>query len=113
VEIKFSQEPYTVRYNRNGEQKTYRRRPPPKLHEMLPSDLVVLTQSKNDDFKAGQGFTVKHINQRQPNVIQVTNNKGISTFVDYFDLRLEEMVAKRDGMDPVDFPQNNRYLLWP
>ncbi|MFW7379778.1 MAG: hypothetical protein ACOH5I_13275 [Oligoflexus sp.] len=113
MEIKFNREPYTVRYTQNGEQKTYRRRPPPKLHEMLPSDIVVLTQSKNDDFQAGQEFTVKHINQRQPNILQVTNDQGISTFVDYFDLRMEEMVAKRNGVDPREFPQNNRYLLWP
>lgn len=113
MEIKFDRKPYTVQYTRNGEKKTYRRRPPPKLHDMLPTDKVVLTQSKNEDFRKGQEFTVKNISPRQPNILQVTNKDGVSTFVDYFDLRLEEMVAKREGMNIKDSPQNNRYLLWP
>ena len=80
---------------------------------MLPKDEVSLKVGKNEDFEAGDEFTVKHINQRHPNVLQVTNDDGVSTFVDYYDLKLERKVAGRDGVDPLDFPENNKYLLWP
>jgi hypothetical protein len=80
---------------------------------MLPKDEVRLTRAKNADFQSDDTFTVKHINQRHPNVLQVTNDEGRSTFVDYYDLDLETMVAKREGVDPRELPVNNRYLLWP
>ena len=93
--------------------KTIRRVPPPKLHDMLPKDKVVLQQGKNEDFETGDEFTVKHINQRHPNVLQLTNEDGRTTFVDYFDLKLEERRATRNGVSPLDLPENNSYLRWP
>ncbi|SMF38037.1 hypothetical protein [Pseudobacteriovorax antillogorgiicola] len=111
--IQFNRKPYKVTYYKDGERKTIRRVPPPKLHDMLPKDKVSLTRGKNDDFETGDEFTVKHINQRHPNVLQVTNDDGRSTFIDYYDLKLEQKIAKRNGVDPLDFPENNRYLRWP
>jgi hypothetical protein len=111
--IKFDRTPYTVRYVSEGKQKTYRRRPPPKLHDMLPKDEVKLLKSKNSDFQNSDDYTVKSINPRQPNVLQIENDKGQATFVDYYDLQLQEMTAPRDGVDPRDMPQNVEYLLWP
>ncbi len=112
--ITFSRKPYTVTYkDLNGEMKTLRRVPPPKLHEALPTDVVSLTRKKNDDFDTGDKLEVESINQRQPNVLKVKNADGASTFVDYFDARLEEEVAPRAGVSPRDRPANNRYLLWP
>lgn len=111
--IQFNRKPYKVSYYKDGELKTIRRVPPPKLHDMLPKDQVSLTASKNDDFQEGDKFVVKHINQRHPNVLQVTNEDGVSTFVDYYDLQLEAKRSFRDGVDPIDFPENNEYLLWP
>ena len=72
---------------------------------MLPKDKVVLKHGKNADFKEGDEFTVKHINQRHPNVLQITNEDGVSTFADYYDLKLEQKFSKTDGVDPFDFPR--------
>ncbi len=111
--IQFNRKPYKVTYYQDGVKKTIRRRPPPKLHNMLPKDEVVLKHSKNADFVEGDEFTVKHINQRHPNVLQITNEDGISTFADYYDLKLEKKLSYRNGVHPLDFPENNEYLLWP
>ena len=112
-DVRFNRTPYTVTYYQDGEKKTIRRIPPPKLHEAVPDDTVKLTRGKNADFKAGDEFTVKSINPRQPNVLQLTNSDGVSTFADYYDTTLEEMRGARDGIEPIDLPINNKYLLWP
>ncbi len=116
-EIRFDRKPYNVTYvDLKGDQKTIRRVPPPKLHEMLPTDVVELTTKKNDDFQAGDQFTVKHINARHPNIIQIDDGDGNATFVPYFDLKLEPSgeMAPRDGQTaPHEVPARNRYLLWP
>ncbi|NRA66333.1 MAG: hypothetical protein HRU19_17740 [Pseudobacteriovorax sp.] len=111
--IQFNRNPYKVTYYKDGEKKVIRRRPPLKLHDILPQDEVVLKKEKNADFQAGDAFRVKHINQRHPNVLQITNEDGVSTFADYYDLKLEKKFAARGGVDPLDLPENNRYLLWP
>ncbi len=105
--------PYTVTYMKDGVKHTIRRQPPPKLHEMEVEDEVRLLRSKNDDFKAGETLTVKGISPRQPNVLHLVNEDGLSTFVDYYDANLETMRGQRNGMDVLDMPINNRYLLWP
>lgn len=112
-EVKFNRTPYTVTYYKDGVKKTIRRVPPPKQHEMMPEDVVSLTRGKNADFKEGDKFSVKSINPRHPNVLQLRNEEGLDTFIDYYDLRLEEMRGARDGVEPIDLPINNRYLLWP
>ncbi|WP_141732300.1 hypothetical protein [Oligoflexus tunisiensis] len=111
--VRFSRAPYKVTYMKDGVQHTIRRRPPPKLHDMEVQDEVRLVHGKNDDFKAGETLTVKGINPRQPNVLHLVNEDGLSTFVDYYDAKLETMRGPRNGMDVIDLPINNRYLLWP
>ena len=111
--IQFNRQPYKVTYYKDGEKHIIRRRPPPKLHQLLPKDEVSLKLSKNADYQAGDEFTVKHINQRQPNVLQLENDSGQTTFVDYYDLNLEAKRALPGGESPLDLPENNRYLLWP
>lgn len=111
--IHFSRAPYTVSYYKNGERHTIRRRPPEKIHDMWPDDVVSLTRSKNDDYQAGDEFNVKHINTRHPNVLQLEDDDGNRTFVSAYDLNLEEAIGYRDGVDPRDMEINNKYLLWP
>ena len=111
--VYFSRRPYNVTYYKDGEQKTIRRMPPPVLHKMLPTDVVSLNRSKNEDFSEGDEFSIKHINTRQPNTIQIMDDDGVATFVSHADLNLEEAVAPRRGVSPKDHPRSNRYLLWP
>ena len=111
--IKFDRKPYTIAYYKDGERHTIRRVPPPLQHKMLPTDKVELSRQKNDDWKNGDTYTVKHINPRHPNVIQIQDRGGNATFVPYYDLKLNEEVAPRDGILPMDRPSRNKYLLWP
>ena len=112
--IRFSRKPYTITYKdlRSGELRQIKRRPPPKLHDILPTDQVELLRSKNEDWQEEGIYTVKHINPRHPNVIQVMDEDLGTTFVDYFDLEIDEKVAFRGG-DSRDDPRYNRYLTWP
>jgi hypothetical protein len=112
--VRFSRKPYTISYtDLKGEHKTIRRVPPAKMHEALPTDIVELTRKKSDAFDEGEEYEVKHINPRHPNVLQLVGDDGRTTFVEHYDIRLEEEVADRPGKDPRDKPINNRYLLWP
>jgi hypothetical protein len=112
--IKFDRTPYTVTYkDLAGETKTIRRVPPPKLHDTLPTDIVTLTHKRNDDFPEGEDFEVKSISPRQPNTLQLVAADGSTTFVEYFDTKLKDEVAPRNGVDPRDRPKNSKYLLWP
>lgn len=111
--VRWNREPYTVTYWKDGEKKTIRRRPPEKLHDVMPDDVVTLTRKKGDDFDKGDEFKVKSIQQRSPNVLQLTNEEGISTFVDYYDAKLEKRNYLPPGVEYNDLPINNRYLLWP
>ena len=115
--IVFDRTPYTVYYqDLHGAVQTLKRTPPPKLHEALPADIVELTATKSDDFKAGDTLTVQHINPRYPNTLQLRNGQGDTTFVDYFDVNLKREIAPRPGLDPLDQPSisiDNRYLMWP
>lgn len=112
--IRWTRRPYTVTYqDLKGERHTIRRVPPPRLHNIYPTDLVELTRGKNLDFLEGDEFEVKHINPRHPNVLQLVNDEEITTFVEYFDAELTEEVADRPGVNPFDKPANNRYLMWP
>lgn len=123
--IQFTREPYTVKYvDLSGAVKSIRRIPPPKLHEALPKDSVEITSKKNDDFRPGDTVEVVGITTRQPNVLQVKNGNGQTTFLDYFDMRLDEMATNSyDGnAAQSNFPKewyqdrpttDNRYLIWP
>ena len=112
--IRFDRTPYKVTYqDLNGKMQTIRRVPPPKLHDMLPTDIVELTQKKSDDFRDGDQVEVKAINPRHANTLQLVNQNGDTTFMDYYELNLIDEVAPRDGVHPMDRPKNNRYLIWP
>lgn len=113
--IRFSRKPYTVTYmDLKGEKQTIRRYPPAKLHKALPTDVVSLTRKKNDDFQEGDQLKVKHINPKHPNVLQLENEDGLTTFVDHFDVKLEQRIANRGDDTPTDIENfKNRYLLWP
>lgn len=109
----YSRRPYTVSYMKDGKQVTIKRQPPMVLHKMMPTDIVELNEAKNADFPAGDEYTIKGINPRHPNIIQIESDEGISTFVSYADLTLEDAIAPRRGMTRQDNPADNRYLLWP
>ena len=111
--IKFDRTPYNVTYMQDGKQVTIRRVPPEKLHDILPTDKVELNLRHSDDFEAGEKYSVKGVSSRQPNILQIENDAGQTTFVPYFDAELKSKVAARNGVDPRDEPINNRYLLWP
>jgi hypothetical protein len=96
-----------------GEKHTIKRTPPLKAHEILPTDIVKLTNKRSDDFQAGDELEVKHIPGRHPNTLQLVDDDGGTTFVDYHEVTLEEKIAPRLGVDPRDNPEANRYLLWP
>lgn len=111
--VVFSRRPYNVTYYKDGERHTIRRRPPEKLHQIWPEDEVSLIGNRNEDFKADEEYVVKHINPRHPNVLQLENEDGATTFVEYFDLNLENAIGPRSGEDAVDTAVSNEYLNWP
>ena len=113
--VYFSRKPYTVSYKDyfTGEVKTIRRRPPRVLHDMLPKDTVELTYPKGEDWPANANYTIKHINPRQPNVLQLTDDKGNTTFVQSSDVKLIEKNTLRDGVKRIDDQGSNEYLVWP
>ncbi len=80
---------------------------------MLPTDKVELTFGKNDDWREGNTYTVKHINTRHPNVIQIQDSEGNATFVPSHDLLLKEKVGLRPGEERRDDPITSGYLTWP
>ena len=111
--IHFSRKPYNVVYYKDGERHTIRRRPPPKLHDIWPEDIVSLTRNKNDDFQEGDEFEVKSINYRHPNTLKLVDDDDHTTFVHYYDLNLEEQVGPRVGGYGQNSEEGNRYLTWP
>lgn len=112
--IRSNRAPYTVTYqDLKGETRTIRRVPPAKLHEALPQDIVTLTTRHNAVFEEGEDFTVKHVNPRHPNTLQLIDGDGATAFVEYHDIVLKDEVASRPGGDPRDQVRNNRYLTWP
>jgi hypothetical protein len=112
--VLFPRTPYTVTYqDLEGKVQTIRRVPPAKQHDILPTDVVTLKEKRSDDFQAGDQVDVSYISSRNPNVLQVKNNKGEATFVEYFEADLQKEVHPRGGVDVKDQPRNTRYLLWP
>lgn len=115
--IKFDRKPYNVTYYQGGVKKVIRRMPPPKLHEALPTDEVRLTRKYSDDFDSGDKLTVKNVNPRHPNTLQVIDDDGKTTFISYRDMELTKKVLKERPGEPqvesYDNPISNEYLLWP
>ncbi len=112
-EIRFSRKPYDVTYRdfHTGELVTEKRRPPEKLHNMLPEDVVELSTKKNADWPAGEDVTVTDINYKQPNVLKVAKSDGSTTFVDYYDAELKEEVGYRENNQVR--AKSSKYLTWP
>lgn len=105
---------YTVTWFDNGEKKTMRRIPPPKLHTMLPEDIVELKSKRSDDFLEGKNYEIKGISPRHPNTIQIKNDEGQTTFVEYFKLEPEEKrILNADGSLSINNSKLNKYLRWP
>ncbi len=105
---------YNVTWSENGVKKTIRRIPPPRLHTMLPEDVVELTTKRSDDFLKGEDYEIKAINPRHPNTIQIKNSEGQTTFVEYFKLEPEEKrILNADGTVAINTAKINKYLRWP
>jgi len=114
--ITFERKPYVIEYYKDGEKKKLRRIPPQKMHIALPKDKVVLTSSKNADYREGEEFEVAHISTRQPNVLQLEDEDGHKTFVSYRDIKvIKKGPNHTDGSDETNpiTPYGGRYLVWP
>jgi hypothetical protein len=113
--VQFPRNRYTVWYkDQAGAVQKIVRRPPEKLHDILPTDIVELTNTKNDDWTEGNDYSVKHISWKNPNVLQLEKSDGESTFVNYTDVSVRDRII-RDGkiIDRKDDPISSRYLGWP
>ena len=95
-----------------GELKSIARKSPPNLHNILPTDVVELSQKRSDDFPEGADAAVKFISSRSPNVLQLEKD-GQTTFVNYTDVTLIEEKANREDRKSIDNPIRSNYLLWP
>jgi hypothetical protein len=114
----FDRRPYKVEYYKDGQKHVISRRPPPKLHPILPEDVVTIRRKRNDDWQEGDEVEVKAISSRQPNTLQVKNENGRTTFLPFFDVEFE---GRDEGTDVVANdtrarrrdPIGSDYLLWP
>ena len=111
--VSFSRRPYTVTYYKDGERHTIRRRPPAKAHQIWPEDIVSLKSNRTSQFFEGDEVEVRHINPRHPNILQLENDDGATTFVEYFDVELESAEGPRSGLDEAQLEVQNEYLNWP
>ena len=117
--VSFKRTPYIVQYRtEEGELKSIRRVPPPKLHPFLPEDVVTISKKRSDNWDAEEEVKVDGVNERQPNTLWVEKADGRRTFLPYSDVR----AAARSEAD-VEFadeikerrsdPLGSDYLLWP
>jgi hypothetical protein len=113
--------PYTIRYkdDKTGEMKTIRRQPPVKLHQTLPKDKVELLSKRSDSFDEGGTYTVKGISPRSPNILQLENGDGETTFIEYHDTKLvsenAEPETSGDNVSPAQASRiiKSKYMIWP
>ena len=91
-----------------------KRRPPPKIHQLFPKDVVELSHKKNDDWKKGQTAEIKHINYRAPNTLQIeSEDVQDSTFISSTDvIRVETGSISESNLDQ-NQERSQRYMLWP
>lgn len=117
AEVKFDRTPYKVQYYKDGKKHTIRRIPPPKLHDMLPEDVVTISRKKNDDWDEDMTVKIKDIQRRQPNTLTIENDDGKYTFIDYTDVRFDgrpsEEFFSSEGAARAADPIGSKYLLWP
>lgn len=112
--VYFRRKPYNVVYKdfHTGELVKIKRRPPQKLHTMLPTDMVELKYKKNLSWDTDSEYQIKHISYRAPNTLQLINDENMTTFVSNSEVDLVEEVAYRRG-GKQDQENDNRYLRWP
>ena len=110
-----TRKPYTAYYKDSitGEIKSIKRQPPKPQHSMLPTDTVELTTRKGEDWPANETYTIKHINFRQPNVIQLEDEQGKTTFVESSELKLIQKNSDEIGVKQIDSEIQGEYLVWP
>ena len=104
--------PYTVRYKdfQTNEIKTITRRPPQKLHTLLPEDVVQLSEAKNQDWPQGAEAKISHISVRAPNTLKLKKENQETTFVSYRDvIGVETAKDLKEGLGS----QREGYLIWP
>lgn len=120
--IRFDRKPYFISYvDSQGQQQKIRRVPPQKLHNALPTDRVELRTRRSDHFNAGDEVTVKRINPRHPNVLQVENDEGQTTFITHYDMVFEQkngetpsIQSSSSHMQSDEEPTiSSSYLDWP
>ena len=111
--------PYNVRYRTSdGEVKIIRRVPPSKLHDMMPDDMVTISQKRSDNWDSGEEVQVVGVNSKQPNTLWVEKSDGRRTFLSYSDVK-----GQMKGESEIQFAEEIRerkkdpigsdYLLWP
>lgn len=119
AKVQSARVPYTVSYRTSdGELKSIRRVPPPKLHEFQTEDMVTITRKRGDDWDADQEVKVVGISNRQPNTLMVERKDGRHTFLTYTDVRgrpknAADETLKEDFQERQRDPLGSDYLLWP
>jgi len=118
--VQFPRKPYRVWYkDQTGEIQKITRRPPEKLHPFLPQDLVILNNTKSDAFIEGKEYGIKNISWKSPNVLQLEQENGDTTFVNYSEVSLQEKAShyqnngNGNNVNTEDDPISSRYLGWP
>jgi IMP cyclohydrolase len=87
----------------------------------MPTDRVELKTRRSDHFRAGDEVTVKRINPRHPNVLQVENDDGQTTFISHYDMIFEQKNAENPTIQSTSSrnetedatPISSSYLDWP
>lgn len=108
---------YTLSYYKEGKIHKIRRTPPPKLHTLEVGDDSKITRKKNDDWDRGDKVTIKSINPRHPNTLQIEKN-GVTSFLDFMDLDFEGKSEKNfEDVKKSNLKRKEsaayQYLLWP
>lgn len=107
--------PYTVvYYDEQGQKQTIQRRPPPRLHRLLPQDEVRITRKKSEFWDEGDVVTVTATTKRQPNTLRIEDGSGRHTFISHRDVEFQSRNGEGpDALDSDGDPIGTRYLLWP
>lgn len=111
MRVELPRKPTVYRYKdfHTGEIVTIKRRPSTLRHDIMPKDTVELQVKKSDSWEAGEEFTVKHINSKMPNVLQIKNDDtDETTFV-----MAHEVVRTSERGGRGGKYEKTAYLYWP
>lgn len=117
--VSLKRTPYTVRYRTDeGEMKSIRRVPPPKLHNFVPEDVVTISKKRSDNWDSDEQVKVVGVSARQPNTLWVEKEDGRRTFLPYSDVRgvarsEADVEFAEDIRERRSDPLGSDYLLWP